>query len=85
MKNTPAFPRTGYAHPNAVLEARERAGLMTDPEDGMTLRQYGAFKFGPAIVIAHPELRNAEGGVDLIVQMALRLTDAMIAEMEKQQ
>lgn len=74
MKNQPAFP----------MAPTMAGGEYCSGYDGMTLRQYGAFKFGAALVIAHPELRTAEGGVALIAKMALSLTDATLAEMEKQ-
>lgn len=39
-----AFPRTGYAHESANLEPMERADLATDPQPGMSLRDYFAAK-----------------------------------------
>ena len=78
----PAFPRTGYAHPNANLEICERADLVTAPADGMTLRDYFA---GQAIegIISRGLCQTSDFLIQDAVKLAYALANAMIASREK--
>jgi hypothetical protein len=73
----PAFPRPGYYpdDPNDRMEPRERAGLETDPQDGMSLRDYLA---GQALAGLTPRVPVNDSSADLVAKAAYQYADAML-------
>jgi hypothetical protein len=73
-----AFPRSGFLPPQCNYDARERAQYVTEPCDGMTVRQWYA---GQALVGLIAGFTRNELGLEpgSLATMALAIADAMIA------
>lgn len=78
MKNQPAFPRTGFwpSQTGGDIESiRERMGSATEPENGMTLRQYSAIHILQGILAAN-EYADP-------VAAAVKYTDELLKALEQ--
>jgi hypothetical protein len=79
--NPPAFPRTGFRPSQTggdIDSIRERQGAATEPQNGMTLRDYFAIRFAAAW---HWTGQDTEASV---AKRAYQRADAMLEERSAQ-